>query len=299
MAVKRIKVTDSVSLSRIAYGMWRIADDTDTSAPHIQAKMETCLEHGITTLDQADIYGGYTAESLLGAALKASPGLRNQFEIVTKCGIVAPVGPYANARVKHYNTSADHITAAVEASLQNLATDRIDLLLIHRPNPMMDPVETGRTLDMLVQSGKVRAVGVSNFLYYDIDLLQSHMEQPLSVNQIEMSLARSESLTNGELAHIQSRNMVPMAWSPLAGGTLFAGAVSGLVKALRAMAEAKGFDMATLAVAWLLAHPAGIVPVIGTNTLSRIISLAKALEVELDTEDWFVLYSATLGREVP
>ena len=299
MEVARIQIADDVSLSRMAYGMWRVADDGDTSPGHIQAKVEACLTQGITTLDQADIYGGYTAESLLGAALKSAPGLRDRIEIVTKCGIVAPAGRHSGARVKHYDTSRRHIEASVEASLRDLGTDRIDLLLIHRPDPMMDPGETGRALDKLVESGKVLTVGVSNFLRADTELLQDAMTQPLCVNQIELSLGATGAFSNGELAFIQNRGMVPMAWSPLAGGALFAGAEPELIIALRDMAAEKGCDLAALAVAWLLAHPADILPVMGTNKLSRIEALGDAFQIQLDREDWFLLYQAALGHEVP
>lgn len=299
MEMERIEIADRVTLSRMAYGMWRVADDDDTGPAHIRAKLEACLAQGITTLDLADIYGGYTAESLLGAALKAAPGLRDRFEIVTKCGIVAPMGRHGSARVKHYDTSARHIAASVDASLRDLGTDRIDLLLIHRPDPMMDAGETGRALDDLVESGKVRAVGVSNFHRDETELLQDAMRQRLCVNQIEISLAAPEPFANGELSFIQRQGMAPMAWSPLAGGALFAGAQPELVEVMRDMAAAKGCEMAALAIAWLLAHPARIMPVIGTNRLSRIAAMSEAFRVDLDREDWFILYQAALGHEVP
>lgn len=299
MEMERIEIADRVTLSRMAYGMWRVADDDDTGPAHIRAKLEACLAQGITTLDLADIYGGYTAELLLGAALKAAPGLRDRFEIVTKCGIVAPMGRHGSARVKHYDTSARHIAASVDASLRDLGTDRIDLLLIHRPDPMMDAGETGRALDDLVESGKVRAVGVSNFHRDETELLQDAMRQRLRVNQIEISLAAPEPFANGELSFIQRQGMAPMAWSPLAGGALFAGAQPELVEVMRDMAAAKGCEMAALAIAWLLAHPARIMPVIGTNRLSRIAAMSEAFRVDLDREDWFILYQAALGHEVP
>jgi predicted oxidoreductase len=150
-----------VSLSRLVYGMWRLGDDSDTSPARVQSKIEACLAQGITSMDQADIYGGHTAEGLLGGALRSSPGLRDRIEIVTKCGIVAPAGRHSAAQVKHYDTSAAHINASVEASLRDMSTDRIDLLLIHRPDPLVDPWETGSGLDGLVASGKVWAVGVA------------------------------------------------------------------------------------------------------------------------------------------
>ena len=144
--MERVTLGD-ISLSRLVYGMWRLGDDPDTSPAHVQAKIEACLAQGITSFDQADIYGGYTAEAILGAALRAAPGLRDRMEIVTKCGIVAPAGRHAAARVKHYDTTAAHIRASVEASLRDMAIDTIDLLLIHRPDPLMDHHETGAALD--------------------------------------------------------------------------------------------------------------------------------------------------------
>jgi len=295
----RISLSPDVSLSRIVYGMWRIGDDSDTSPGHIQAKIEACLEQGITTMDQADIYGGYTAEALFGGALKAAPHMREKIEIVTKCGIVAPAGRHAAARVKHYDTGAAHITASVEASLQDMTTDHIDLLLIHRPDPLMDPDETGAALDALVESGKVKAVGVSNFRPWDFSLLQSSTETTLVTNQIEISLTAVDAFTNGDLAYLQERMVPPMAWSPLGGGALFSAHNVDLLAALRRIGEGQGVDESAVAMAWLLHHPAGILPVAGTNRLERIARLGTATTVEIDRQTWFELYTLATGREVP
>jgi predicted oxidoreductase len=276
-----------------------LGDDADTSAAHVQAKVEACLAQGITTLDQADIYGGYTAEALLGAAFRAAPGLRDKVELVTKCDIVAPVGRHAAARVKHYDTSAAHITASVETSLREMATDRIDLLLIHRPDPLMDACETGACLDALVASGKVRAVGVSNFRPWDFTLLQSAMKTRLATNQIEISLACHAPFTNGDIAFHQERGIAPMAWSPLAGGALLSGAETPLRDALHRIGAAQGADWSAVAIAWLLRHPARIIPVLGTNSLARIAQISDALKVEMDRQTWFELYTHALGHEVP
>jgi predicted oxidoreductase len=287
-----------VSLSRLVYGMWRLGDDPDTSPARVQAKVEACLAQGITTMDQADIYGGYVAEALFGAALRVAPGLRDRIEIVTKCGIVAPVGRHAAARVKHYDTSAKHITASVEASLRDMATDRIDLLLIHRPDPLIDPWETGAVLDGLVASGKVRAVGVSNFRPWDMRLLQSAMQNRLVTNQIELSLGCHEAFVNGDLAHLMEIKAAPMAWSPLAGGRLLSGAAGPLRLLLERLAQEAGTDWSAVAIAWLLHHPARILPVIGTNDPARIALASDALRVPMDRQTWYELYSAALGREV-
>lgn len=295
----RISLAPELSLSRIVYGMWRLGDDADTSPGHVQAKIEHCLAQGITTMDQADIYGGYTSEAIFGAALKAAPHLREKIEIVTKCGIVAPAGRHAGARVKHYDTGTAHITASVEASLRDMATDRIDLLLIHRPDPLMDPDETGSILDALVESGKVRTVGVSNFRPWDFSLLQSSMESTLVTNQIEISLTAPGAFTNGDLAYLQERMIPPMAWSPLGGGALFSPHHADLLAALRRIGEEQGVDESAVALAWLLHHPAGIVPVAGTNRLERIDRLGQAATVTLDRQTWFELYTLAIGQEVP
>lgn len=296
--MQKIKLNDSLSMSCLVYGMWRIGDDTDTSAKHVQAKIESCLAQGITTMDQADIYGGYTAEAILGAALKAAPHLRDQIEIVTKCDIVAPVGRHSAARVKYYDTSAAHITTSVETSLREMATDHVDLLLIHRPDPLMDHVETGACLDTLVASGKVRAVGVSNFRPWDVSLLQSAMKTKLVTNQIEISLTCHEPFTNGDIAYHQERAIPLMAWSPLAGGSLLSAAQTPLKDCLQRIASEQGVDWSAVAVAWLLHHPANIIPVLGTNNLARIGQISDALKVHMDRQTWFELYTHSLGREV-
>ena len=298
MTMERLSL-GAIDISRLVYGMWRLGDDPDTSPAHVQAKVEACLAQGITTMDQADIYGGYTAEALLGAALKAAPGLRDRIEIVTKCDIVAPVGRHAAARVKYYDTSAAHITTSVESSLRDMATDRIDLLLIHRPDPLMDHHETGRALDALVAGGKVRAVGVSNFRPWDFSLLQSAMTTRLVTNQIELSLGAREPFTNGDLAFLQERGIAPMAWSPLAGGRLRAEGRADLVARLDELAQAAGTDWTAVAVAWLLHHPARVIPVLGTNALFRIAAIADALRVPMDRQTWFELLTLAQGSEVP
>ncbi|MEP0234433.1 aldo/keto reductase [Roseibium sp.] len=294
----RIPLSPALELSRLVYGMWRIGDDVDTSPAHVEAKIQSCLDQGITSFDQADIYGGYQAEAILGAALKANPSLRGKMEIITKCDIVAPMGRYASAKVKHYDTSRAHIEKSVEMSLKDMAIEHIDLLLIHRPDPLMDHHETGQTLDALVKSGKVGSVGVSNFRPWDWELLQSAMNTPLVTNQIEISLGEISPFTNGDLAFHQRLGTKLMAWSPLGGGTLIKdeGALGTVMDEL---AADFGVDRSAVAVAFLLAHPARLIPVMGTNNLDRIGRISDALKVKLDRESWYRLYEAALGTEVP
>lgn len=295
--MERIDV-GGVEMSRIVYGMWRLGDDSDTSAAQVQAKVEACLAQGITTMDQADIYGGYTAEALLGNALKASPGLRDRIEIVTKCDIVAPIGRHSDKRVKYYDTSAEYITRAVDTSLRDLNTEVIDLLLVHRPDPLMDHEETGACLDKLVASGKVRAVGTSNFRPWDWDLLQSAMSTRLATNQIEASVLCHVPFTNGDVAFHQRQGQPIMAWSPLAGGALFNEEGAAVRTVLERIGKGLGVAADAVAVAWLMRHPSRVIPVMGTNNLNRISTLSDALKVSLDRQDWFEIYTAALGHEV-
>jgi predicted oxidoreductase len=294
--MERTTLAPGLDLSRIVYGMWRVMDDV--TEPHrLQAKLEACLEQGITTLDLADIYGHYLAESALGGVLRVAPQLRDRVEIVTKCGIVLPGGPVP-ARVKHYDTSPRHIRASVEASLAKMRIERIDLLLLHRPDPLMDAEATARALEALVAEGKVRALGVSNFAPHDWTLLESALSLPLVTNQIEMSLVAPQALTNGHLAFLQAKGIHPMAWSPLGGGAIFGSGHPRLAEALDEIARRHGTGRAAVAVAWLLAHPSGILPVFGTNRAERIRDLGNASKVDMTRQTWFELLAAATGQEV-
>ena len=222
-----------------------------------------------------------------------------RIEIVSKADIALLSEKFPDRRIKHYDTGRAHILASVERSLAEMGLDYLDLLLIHRPDPLMDAHETGAVLDELVTTGKVRAVGVSNFRLFDWTLLQSAMKTPLVTNQIELSLLSSEPFRNGDLAFLQERGVPPMAWSPLAGGALFDGSHPELLARLSEIGADHGTDATAIAIAWLLRHPARIIPVLGTNNLNRIRSMSDALRVTLDRETWFELYELGNGFEVP
>ena len=295
--MQRVKLSPQIEVSQLAYGKWRLTDDQDMSVEHIRNKLAACLDQGITTIDQADIYGGYQSEEILGNALRGT-ALRNQIEIITKCDIIAPVGRHRKARGKYYDTTRAHILASVDQSLPLMAIEHIDLLLLHRPDPLMNHFETGGALDELVVSGKVRAVGTSNFHPYDWQLLQSAMKTPLVTNQIELSVLAHEPLTNGDVAFHQMNATPIMACSPLAGGDLFAARNQTLLDLLSRIGSQQGADAAAVAVAWLLAHPARIIPVMGTNSIARIERLSDALTVSIDRQTWYEIYTAALGHEV-
>ena len=295
--MKRIKINENIDFSQIIYGMWRLADGEINDAKSVTDKINLCLDQGITTFDQADIYGDYSAEALFGIALKEDKSLRNKIEIVTKCGIVAPCGKYADVPVKYYDTSKKHIDASVNASLKNMNIDYIDMLLIHRPDPYMDHNETGQALDTLIKSGKIGAVGASNFKPHDWELLQSTMVNKLHTNQIELSLQSIDAFSNGDVAFHQKNASPIMAWSPLGGGKLMTES-NQLTNKMDQIGTHYKVDRAAVAISFLLSHPANIIPIMGTNNIDRISKISDAFKVKMDRITWFELYTAALGREV-
>ena len=295
--MKRIKINENIDFSQIIYGMWRLADGEINDAKSVTDKINLCLDQGITTFDQADIYGDYSAEAIFGVALKEDKSLRSKIEIVTKCGIVAPCGKYADVPVKYYDTSKKHIDASVNASLKNMNIDYIDMLLIHRPDPYMDHDETGQALDTLIKSGKIGAVGVSNFKPHDWELLQSTMVNKLHTNQIELSLQSIDAFSNGDVAFHQKNASPIMAWSPLGGGKLMIES-NQLTNKMDQIGSHYNVDRAAVAISFLLSHPANIIPIMGTNNIDRISRISDALKVKMDRITWFELYTAALGREV-
>ncbi|MGD9507227.1 MAG: aldo/keto reductase family oxidoreductase [Geminicoccaceae bacterium] len=292
--------SDGPELSRLVWGAWRALKSAETDTPAKLARLiEGCLELGITSFDLADIYGGYQAEALFGAALKEWGGERSRIELVTKCGI-GLVGPARPAhRVKHYDSSAAHIRASLESSLRLLGTEQVDLLLLHRPDPLMDADATAEMLARLVQEGKTRAVGVSNHGPTQIELLQSRLPLPLLTNQIELSVLHTAPLVDGALDHAQRHRMVPMAWSPLGGGSLFDAERPRVGSVLERLAGEHAVDTGCIALAWLLRLPSRPLPVLGTTRLDRLRGLARAEDLALDRQDWFELYEASLGHPVP
>lgn len=303
MTVSRIQMTESgPEFSRLVAGVWRVREwgmDTRGLLDFIHG----CLDVGITTFDNADIYGGYTAEGIFGAALAAEPGLRNRLELVTKCGIqlLSPNRP--GNRVHHYDTSRDHIIASAENALREMRTDYLDLLLIHRPDPLMDADEVAGAFGVLRAAGKVRAFGVSNFMPWQFHLLQSRLDFPLVTNQIELSALYLDPLHDGTLDQLQRLRVPPMAWSPLAGGRLFDPHDERAARVRAALARAGdelgGAAVDQVALAWLLHHPARVLPVLGTGKIERVRAAADAERLALDRQQWFAVWEASAGREVP
>ncbi|HMR56667.1 MAG TPA: aldo/keto reductase [Cyclobacteriaceae bacterium] len=278
------------TFSRIITGAWRwnqVSPDT------VERLIQTSLDEDMTTFDHADIYGDHSNEEVFGRALAKNSSLRNKMELVTKCGIKFPSAKRPGVWVKHYDTSKEHIIWSAENSLKMLHTDRLDLLLIHRPDPLLNPHEVAEAFAQLKQQGKVLHVGVSNFTRSQFCMLQKHLPMPLVTNQIEISLSRTEPLFNGDLDLLMEHSTSALAWSPLDGGKLMTGEREMFSKAIKYNAS-----YSQLSLAWLLRHPSIIFPVIGTTKPERISEAAKSIDIKLDRQDWFEMLKWATGKDV-
>lgn len=285
-------------LSPIVAGLWRITEWQLDVRQRVRW-IEQALELGITTFDHADIYGDYRAESLFGDALKASPDLRGRMQLVTKCGIRlrSAQKPY---RINYYDTGATYIRAQVEQSLRNLHTEQLDLVLIHRPDYLMDPAALAETFTALTREGKVAHWGVSNHSTSQFALLHQH--HPLITNQVELSPLQLDALDDGTLDQAQQLGLRPMIWSPLAGGRLFTGEDEQARRVrdeMASIAARHGISLTTLAFAWVLRHPPRPYPITGTGRIEGLRDAVAALNVQLDAEDWYAIWTASKGHSVP
>jgi predicted oxidoreductase len=263
--------------------------------------IEESMALGVTSFDHADIYGHYTTEAEFGAALSLKPALRDQMQLVTKCGIKLVTPNRPSYKIKSYDTSKEHILWSAEQSLKNLHTDRIDLFLIHRPSPLMDPDEIAEAFEELKQSGKVLHFGVSNFTPSQFELLNDRF--PLVTNQIQANVMHLEPFLDGTLDQCLKHRIRPMAWAPLGGGDFFTKLDAPKVKRIRAVLnelsdKKRAAAIDQLVLAWLMRHPSGILPVIGTGRIERVRSAVGAMKVEYTREEWFEVCEASMGGEV-
>jgi len=298
----------------LAYGCWRLAGSegaprhSDGDATGLAA-VHAALDAGYSVFDLADIYGGGECERIFGSALRSRPGSRDGIQIVTKCGIRKPGTP--NPGDPHrYDFSGSYIRESVDGSLRRMQVDEIDVLLLHRPDYLMDPAEVAGTFLQLHDAGKVRAFGVSNFRASQVTALQRACPLPLVTHQIEVSLAHVQAMEDGTLDQCMAEGIQPMAWSPLGRGVLGDGDLSGkdaaeharitrIRSALDAVASGLGSSRLVVALAWLLRHPSGIVPVIGSVNPARIREARKAEGLGLGREDWYRLLAAARGVGLP
>jgi len=259
--------------------------------------MNSCLETGITSFDHADIYGGYTTETAFGNAFGESGINREEIQLISKCGIQLP-SENRSTKIHHYDYSKSHIIWSAEQSLKNLKTDYLDLLLLHRPSPLMQVDEIAEAIEKLKKEGKILDVGVSNFTPSQTDLILTKTK--INYNQIEFSITHFEAMLDGSLNHMQLHKIKPMCWSPL--GSVFKKSDD---KSVRIMKLAKqlslkyNVDIDILLLTWILKHPSGILPVCGTADKTRIVNLMKATTVEMELEDWFSFWTASAGNPIP
>ncbi len=284
--------------SRFVMGYWRLMD-WNMSSRELVSFIEEHLDLGVTTVDHADIYGGYQCEAAFGEALKLAPHLRSRMEIVSKCGIATTAR--AENALGHYITDKSHIIASAEQSLINLAVDHLDLLLIHRPDPLMDADEVAEAFLQLHQSGKVRHFGVSNFTPAQFSLLQSRLPFTLATNQVEISPVHQPLLLDGTLDQLQQLRIRPMAWSCLGGGRLFNDAAfQPLRLELTDIAnELNAQSIEQVVYAWVMRLPSQPLPIIGSGKIERVRAAIEAEALTLTRQQWFRIRKAALGYDVP
>lgn len=302
--IKRVPLSPSgpslspIVLGVMKWGIWGKQHD----AQAMLSLMEESIAMGVTTFDHADIYGHYTTEAEFGAALSLNSSLREKMQLVTKCGIKLVTPRRPTYKIKSYDTSKDYIIWSAEQSLKNLRTDRIELFLIHRPSPLMDPDEIAEAFEHLKQSGKVLHFGVSNFTPSQFELLNDRF--PLITNQIQANIMHLNPFLDGTLDQCLRHRIRPMAWSPLGGGNFFTQLKDPKVKRIRKVLselsdKKQQAAIDQLVLAWLMRHPSGILPVIGTGRIERVRSAVAAMKIDYTREEWFEVWEASVGSEVP
>lgn len=289
------------SLSPFVIGAMRLGIwGQNLSNAQLEAFVKDSTEMDLIDFDHADIYGSYTTEAEFGKVLHGQHAFRQSIRLITKCGIKMVSKERPEHAIKSYDSSASHIKLSVENSLKALKTDYLDLLLLHRPDYLMDPEGIAEVFESLKDNGKVLNFGVSNFSASQFDMLNSYT--PLITNQVEISVQQRSAFENGVLDQCLKHKIIPMAWSPVGGGTLFKNSDDIGLKALRDAANAlavkyeAGVDQILLA--WLRKHPAGIVPVLGTSKIERVRAAKASLSISLTQEEWYILWQAATGEEI-
>ena len=305
----------SLSSSRLAYGCWRIAGNWEAAKVSPDAEslgrkaVSTAFETGYTLFDLADIYCDGVCERIFGQTLKEVPGLRERALIATKCGIRKRGDPHPDSPYR-YDSSAEHIVRSCEQSLKRLGVETIDIYQVHRPDSLGDPAEVAAAFGKLKKAGKVREFGVSNFRPWQFTALQKACPMPLMVNQVEINLMKLDCFHDGTLDQCLAEQVTPMAWSPLAGGRLVDSGPIDLQtpdhahrihvrEILDLVARERGVTRSVAALAWLMKHPAKIIPIVGSTHPDRIRDAINATEIELTREEWYRLMEAARGQRLP
>ncbi|MFD2163440.1 aldo/keto reductase family oxidoreductase [Paradesertivirga mongoliensis] len=292
--MEKIYLSDSgPKVSPAVYGFYRWDGVKDTAAT-MESIINLCLELGINTFDHADIYGSYQCEELFGEVISKRSFKREDIVLFTKCGLRMPNASHPDVRVKHYNTSREHIIESVDNSLRKLKTDYIDIFLLNQLDPISNLEETAFTLEQLKDSGKIKNIGVANFSVFQHQLLASYLKKPIVTNHIELNLLNTSALQNGQMDYIKQRYMHPLVSAPLAEGRIANGTDPLAVKIRKKLEEVSArydADIESLAVAWLA--KIGAIPLIGTTDEKRIRNIANAFNINLDRQDWYELYAAS------
>lgn len=295
-------MSSTFQLDRLVHGYWRLKQ-WNLTAQQLLRLTEQVFELGIRTFDHAACYGSFTNEEAFGQALKLKPSLRQQITLVTKCGILFPNQEFPTINSHYYDNSYQHIIASAERSIEKMQCEYLDLLLIHRLSPCVDPEQVAQAFEELHRSGKVRFFGVSNYTPSKFSMLQSYVTQPLITNQIEISPLHLQPFNDGTLDYLMEKRIRPMAWSPLAGGELFNKDNPAGVRVRKTLLDiGQRFNeshLDTLAFAWLLSHPAKITPVIGSGELRRIKRAVDALSIRFSEQEWIEVYKAAQGHDIP
>jgi len=281
-------------VSPAVYGFYRW-DDVANTERTLRQIVDLCLELGINTFEHSDHYGNFKCEELFGKLLQEGVVKRSDVVLFTKCGLRVPHAENPGVRIKHYDTSASHITESVERSLKKLKTDYIDIFLLDKLDPISNLEETALVLEQLKESGKIKNIGVANFSVFQHQLLAAYLNKPIVTNHIEFNLLNTQALENGQIDYIKQRYMRPLAYAPLAEGRIAEGTDPQAVKVrakLEELGEKYGVDIESLAIAWL--HKLGALPLIGTRNEQRIRNIANAFSVDLDHQDWYDIYNVSL-----
>ena len=292
MNTKKTKLSPIIA-GTMNWGEW----DKNLSVQEMNHLMHICVENKITSFDHADIYGGYTTETQFGKAFAESKIDRNTIQLISKCGIQM-VSNNRPTAIKHYNYSKEHIVWSVENSLKNLQTDYLDVLLLHRPSPLMQADEIAEAVLKLKSEGKIVDFGLSNFTSSQTELIRKKID--VNYNQIQFSATQLEPMLDGSLDYMQMHNIQPMSWNPL--GTVFredSEQTRRLKKLFVQLVDKYGVGSDTLLLAWIIRHPAKVLPVAGTVNIARIQQLMKAASLELSLEDWFAIWTESIGKKIP
>lgn len=276
------------------WGVW----DKNLTTKEMENMIQVSIENKITTFDHADIYGSYTTEADFGKAFHASKIDREKLQLITKCGIQMIAEKRPENKIKHYDYSKDYIVKSVETSLKNLKTDYVDVFLLHRPSPLMQADEIAEAVEKLKGEGKIIDFGLSNFTSSQTELIRQKTE--VSYNQVQFSATHYEAMTDGSLDYMQAHGIRPLSWNPL--GTVFredTKKTRRLKKLFSELVEKYHLGSDSLLLAWILKHPAKIIPIAGTVNIARIQSLMKAVELEMDNQDWFAIWTESMGDDVP